>query len=1030
MRSRNSNRKLRLESLESRRLFAATGITSAAEDQSFPNIASIVYGDNQHFFARQTPEYGSELWISVPSDQTFEPIDEPLEPSPDGHWDTHLVSDLIPGPGGSNPRHLTVHGGRVYFSADMNEFGSASETYADRQLWVSDGTTAGTRRLTQFGGVAEGVSAFGSNGTGNADEHFTTISSGLVFGVWTPANEFQLWLQPFDDTPAFELSSEAEGSLDVVSLQTTPNHIVFGQTTFGGESLLWLSDGTPAGTQRVSGYPTDFELPFASQWSETDDGLVTISKHSVGLPYEVWRIAANGTFSKLSGEGVDPNDPSSVEVSLLTESESSQLLKVGDSLWWRQRLGAEFHPVNDPIRLAPGIVQISDVDGPAYWAIAPPADDEQASPAEVPRRAIQRTDRSTLATVTTELPDAITGSELHVLGSRLIYQSLFDGNRTLVAVDVVSGDVQTLEILTDMDQLSVDVVSTATLIYRVERLGASLIARLEAGAIPGQPLVRHQLLNEPTLPSRHQVFGDHLLTYVSTSESFMLTRVDVLTGEKEILLTGQAPDTRLIFDTMDALFYTAAVPFRDGSVVYQVHSPLGRDELWLFRNGQHSFVTRLPEGSVLPPFTGNYPLIATPVDRSVIYFIVGGIRSGVLRISQSDVQSEIPQTQFIESNNPSSISMVGDAVRFVSDSVIYQWDNGSDAPISLDRQWDPSMIIRLSNGAAFAATPGSYLQTVVVERPGETRLQTFIGSDFDTSSSFIYRLTDGWIARTIARDYVSQSWWYWGDDEIEPRLLDGPPAIPGAVRYDIIGATFNHVLVRVSDQEWGTLDVFALNESGVHSFFDTVDGEVSIRSVEFGGVVDRDPILISQLSGNLEPTTLRWDIDDQSVHRPLRPADESSSQSVVALGDQLLLLRSTQRLLVSSNESEPSFHNSRLPEDVNSDGLVTALDALAIINWLNRDDESSHGETAFFAESLSLPDVSGDDRVTALDALMVINRLNERSSSGEPDATHSRYDDQTPSWWFSVPDMPNHRDLNPLRRDNTVNAPDEFGRLF
>ncbi|TWT95439.1 choice-of-anchor Q domain-containing protein [Neorhodopirellula pilleata] len=83
------------------------------------------------------------------------------------------------------------------------------------------------------------------------------------------------------------------------------------------------------------------------------------------------------------------------------------------------------------------------------------------------------------------------------------------------------------------------------------------------------------------------------------------------------------------------------------------------------------------------------------------------------------------------------------------------------------------------------------------------------------------------------------------------------------------------------------------------------------------------------------------------------------------------------------------WQNLARNSDVNNDGLVTALDALQIINELNQ-AAFSDAETAELLDPVDLPvwpnvyyDQNGDDRVTALDALRVINELNMLDQSNE-----------------------------------------------
>lgn len=113
--------------------------------------------------------------------------------------------------------------------------------------------------------------------------------------------------------------------------------------------------------------------------------------------------------------------------------------------------------------------------------------------------------------------------------------------------------------------------------------------------------------------------------------------------------------------------------------------------------------------------------------------------------------------------------------------------------------------------------------------------------------------------------------------------------------------------------------------------------------------------------------------------------------------------QSTRRKLQSENLETRNllaanlFHNEAMPEDVNEDDQVTALDALTIINRMNREQA---GEAAGDVGRGQMTDVNNDGRNSALDALMVINRLNrdQRGSrgSGSPDVG-SGNQDQTDS---------------------------------
>ena len=78
-----------------------------------------------------------------------------------------------------------------------------------------------------------------------------------------------------------------------------------------------------------------------------------------------------------------------------------------------------------------------------------------------------------------------------------------------------------------------------------------------------------------------------------------------------------------------------------------------------------------------------------------------------------------------------------------------------------------------------------------------------------------------------------------------------------------------------------------------------------------------------------------------------------------------------------------SLHHAALPEDVNSDQIVTPLDALMVINYLNSSADRSVCSLGGEGESLALLDVSGDSWISPLDALLVINHLNAEGEVSE-----------------------------------------------
>ena len=159
---------------------------------------------------------------------------------------TFLVKDIDPGklilgnrtlPFSSNPSALTAFDGKLYFQATDVVDGS--------QLWVSDGTAAGTRRVTDV-----------NSGNGGIYPRYLTVFHGhLFFGAGDGAGGGALWESDGTTAGTFvlkEIDPNGGSSADPTALTVVGDKLFFtaDDGTHGRE--LWVTDGTFAGTAMVA----------------------------------------------------------------------------------------------------------------------------------------------------------------------------------------------------------------------------------------------------------------------------------------------------------------------------------------------------------------------------------------------------------------------------------------------------------------------------------------------------------------------------------------------------------------------------------------------------------------------------------------------------------------------------------------------------------------------------------------------------------------------------------------------------------
>lgn len=148
---------------------------------------------------------------------------------------TVRLTDLCPGSCDSIPRDLTVLGSSIYFSADDGAHGS--------EPWITDGTTAGTRMIVDA-----------VPGLGGSTPNFLRVLGGrVIYSGSDPAAGPELWITDGTDGGTHRLVDINPGP---AGSGATPWQVVGSDLFFAADDgvhgqELWATNGTVAGTRMV-----------------------------------------------------------------------------------------------------------------------------------------------------------------------------------------------------------------------------------------------------------------------------------------------------------------------------------------------------------------------------------------------------------------------------------------------------------------------------------------------------------------------------------------------------------------------------------------------------------------------------------------------------------------------------------------------------------------------------------------------------------------------------------------------------------
>lgn len=166
-----------------------------------------------------------------------------------------VTIELTPGPGDTNIGGLVASGDRAFFIADVA--GQAGE------LWVTDGTVSGTVPVSSFGAAAADVRQMEPFRDGVlllAEIATSSPGQASVFAIYS------------DGSPSGTVLLTPTTGVDVSSAEsaiTVAGGTAYFQLFFDGQSQVYRTDGTPAGTLLVPGLDEDDPSALARPCEDT-----------------------------------------------------------------------------------------------------------------------------------------------------------------------------------------------------------------------------------------------------------------------------------------------------------------------------------------------------------------------------------------------------------------------------------------------------------------------------------------------------------------------------------------------------------------------------------------------------------------------------------------------------------------------------------------------------------------------------------------------------------------------------------------
>lgn len=247
-------------------LWRSDGTPAGTRSLGLRGVSEVVAAEGQHFLV-----IDGDLWRAGPDDEDLTRLadlpwpvgsvvtlddralfhasaDHRCCPSDSELWlsdgtidGTRRVADINPGPDGSDPHRLTVVGDEVWFAADDGTHGV--------ELWRSDGTADGTRLVEDSvpGGSPEDPHDPDAVDYSSHPDRITPAGDRAFYRSRHTPRSGRLWVSDGTAEGTHEVTDRSGRTWYPESMVALGDRVLWSAV-----DGLWISDGTPAGTRRVS----------------------------------------------------------------------------------------------------------------------------------------------------------------------------------------------------------------------------------------------------------------------------------------------------------------------------------------------------------------------------------------------------------------------------------------------------------------------------------------------------------------------------------------------------------------------------------------------------------------------------------------------------------------------------------------------------------------------------------------------------------------------------------------------------------